>query len=345
MIPGLVKRIGLGAVAAVAVPALARRLLRNRGLIFMLHRFHNPDLGVPGHDPVGLRRSLGYLRGRGYEIVSLEELFRRLMTDATGPAGAMAFTIDDGYADQAEIGGPVFAEYDCPVTTFVTTGFLDRALWFWWDRITYVFNRTRARRVRIRLGDRPVEYSWDGAGERQLACEGFIALCKTASDEEKERGIRALASEADVPLPGAAPPEYAPMTWDMVRRCEDGGMTFGPHTVNHPILSRTDDPASEREILESWRRVREEARRPVPVFCYPNGQPGDYGPREMHILERLKLLGAVVGSAAYANSAALRKGDLARYQVPRFSWPVGVPELAQYASGLARVKDLVLGRA
>ena len=52
---------------------------------------------------------------------------------------AVAFTIDDGYVEQATVAAPVFAEFDCPVTTFVTSGFLDRALWFWWDQIEYVF--------------------------------------------------------------------------------------------------------------------------------------------------------------------------------------------------------------
>ncbi len=28
------------------------------------------------------------------------------------------------------------------------------------------------------------------------------------------------------------------MSWDQARLCEERGMTFGPHTVTHPILSR-----------------------------------------------------------------------------------------------------------
>ena len=34
--------------------------------------------------------------------------------------GAVVFTMDDGYFDQATVGGAIFAEFDCPVTTFVS---------------------------------------------------------------------------------------------------------------------------------------------------------------------------------------------------------------------------------
>lgn len=56
------------------------------------------------------------------------------------------------------------------------------------------------------------------------------------------------------------------MTWEQARGCEQMGMTFGPHTVTHPILSRTTDAQANDEITESWKRVREELNSPVSVF-------------------------------------------------------------------------------
>src|SRR5262245_38025762 len=142
MVARFVKRLGLAAVNAVNIPALSRRLLRDRGVIFMLHRFRDPDLGVDGHDPRVLRRALDYLRRHRYELVSLMDLLKRLKNRSQPPRGAIAFTFDDGYQDQATIGAGIFSEFDCPVTTFVTTGFVDRTMWFWWDRIQYVFRET-----------------------------------------------------------------------------------------------------------------------------------------------------------------------------------------------------------
>jgi len=338
------KRVALSAAAAIDVPAIPRRLLRDRGLVFMLHRFRNPDLGLPGHDPEELRRSLGFLRRRGSELVSLEELLRRLASPTSGVHGAIAFTIDDGYADQASIGLPIFAEFDCPVTTFVTTGFLDGALWFWWDRIAYVFSRISATSVRVRVGSQPLEFRWSCTVERDRACHDFTQRCKALEETTKLRAIDSLAAEAGVEVPTHPPAEYAPVSWDDVRSWEARGMSFGPHTVTHPVLSRTENRQSEHEIDESWRRLRAEARAPTPVFCYPNGQPGDFGEREFRTLTRAGFLGAVVGTAGYASAAALRGDTASRFAVPRYSWPGDVPTLAQYASGLERLKQLVLRR-
>src|SRR5437867_2401325 len=79
-----------------------------RGLvsIFMLHRVTtSPD----GHDPLVIRQLFDWLRRHRFELLDLEELFRRLAGEGPPPRRAVAFTIDDGYACQAEVAAPLFA--------------------------------------------------------------------------------------------------------------------------------------------------------------------------------------------------------------------------------------------
>lgn len=116
-------------ISAPGVASLFSPAQRDCATIFMLHRFQDPNRGIAGFDPAQLRRGLEYLRKNRYELVSLENIFDRLARRGSALRGAVAFTIDDGYVDQAEIAGGVFAEFDCPVTTFVATGFLDGHLW------------------------------------------------------------------------------------------------------------------------------------------------------------------------------------------------------------------------
>jgi peptidoglycan/xylan/chitin deacetylase (PgdA/CDA1 family) len=80
---------------------------------------------VEGLDPAVLEKRLSYLRRHGYELVGLEELFRRLAGEGAPLRRVVAFTIDDGYLEHATIAASLFARYDCPVTTFVATGFVD----------------------------------------------------------------------------------------------------------------------------------------------------------------------------------------------------------------------------
>lgn len=120
-------------------------------------------------------------------------------------------------------------------------------------------------------------------------------------------------------------------------------MRFGPHTVTHPILSRTDDEQSRRELTDSWARLRAEATQPTPVFCYPNGQWGDFGEREVTTLRELGLLGAVVGAPGYASVRRTSASPSAPFEVLRFSLPLDVLDLVQIVSGFERVKQ-ILGR-
>src|SRR5258708_37994506 len=151
------------------VEALSR-LTNTRATIFMLHRFSVPDLSVAGHDPDTLRSVLAHLRRRRYDLISLEELFSKLR-DGEPLNRAIAFTIDDGYFDHVQVAAPIFAEFDCPVTSFLATGFIDGKTWYWFDRPRAIFDTTPRTSLRARLGNEEIVYVTDSAGSRAAAAD------------------------------------------------------------------------------------------------------------------------------------------------------------------------------
>ena len=169
-----------------------------------------------------------------------------------------------------------------------------------------------------------------------------IALSKLTGD--RWPGTDGLYA-AEVELPLQAPEIYSPMSWSEARQCEQLGMTFGPHTVTHPILANTSDEQSAFEIEESWRRVAAEVKHPVPVFCYPNGQPTDFGEREVNTIARVGLRGAVVGSGGYARGDTIR-GEQSRFRIRCFGMPgdlEGFADLIQFVKGIERIKEGIRG--
>ncbi len=329
-------------LSALRLPLAARALaplLRDRATVFMLHRFAVPDVGVPGHDPEQLRATLERLRREGHQLLSLRDLVHRLQNDTASLRRAVAFTIDDGYFDQVEVAGPVFAEFDCPVTTFVCTGFLDRELWMWWDKIETVFRQTRRSELRVALDRSEWSGQWSDEPGRLAAQWSFTEACKLVPDAEKHRAIDRLAAAAEVALPASPPAAYAPVTWDQLRAAERTGMTFGPHTRTHPVLSRASDEQSPREIRESWQRLQAEARDPDPIFCYPNGQRADFGARETAALTQLAFEAAFVGYAGYAQRFA--KGSDEQFRLRRFSYSEDPLDFLQCLTGFERFKALV----
>ena len=147
-----------------------------------------------------------------------------------------------------------------------------------------------------------------------------------------------IARLAGVELPVVPPPRFAPMSWDEARALEGAGVSFGPHTVTHPILSSAPDAQATLEITESWRRLAAEVAHPVPVFCYPNGRSSDFGSRETEVLRRLGLCGAVTGEPAPVDPAAFRRSAAARFAVPRYGFRDDLPFLLQSVCGLEALK-------
>ena len=338
-------RLKTRVVRAVTGSGLAnacRPLTQDAATVFTLHRFDDPERGVSGHDPRVLRQLLAYLRRRRYRLVSLDRIVGALAGEAPPIEHAVAFTIDDGYLEQATIAGPVFAEFDCPVTTFVTTGFLDGRLWFWWDRIEYILTRTTRDEVSVALPDGDVRHELAEPGRRAAAQADFIDRCKRLREPDKIDAIRRLAESAEVDVPATPPAKYAPMDWSTLRAAERLGMSFGPHTVTHPILARTDDAQSTYEITESWSRLQSEARHPVPIFAYPNGHEEDVGPREFTTMRQVGIRGGVIGLPRYATARRFRERD-GEYLIPRFPCPTSLPNLIQQVTGMERLKLLLRG--
>ena len=302
----------------------------------MLHRFVDRDLGSEGLDPRVLRAQLEYLRKNKFDLVPVSAL----TCDATQrrtSRPAVAFTVDDGYTDFASVAAPVFAEFDCPVTVFVVTGTMDDNTWLWWDRVTYAFAATTRSSLLVEVAGRSMSYQWSGVQTRAVAEAEFIEQLKTIADADKLEILSRLDALLDVDIPDVPPGVYSTMSWDELRRFPAGGLvSFGPHTVTHPILPRATDAQSSREILESWSRLRDECPTAVPVFCYPNGA---YSAREVTTFLESQLVGALTSEFRYASRCAFSANDeRRRYAVPRVASHDEFRHFVQIVNGIERLK-------
>lgn len=331
------RRLVLRLTGADALAPVLRAVGRGLLSIFMLHRFTDPHLGAKegGTDPAALRDHLAYLRRHRYQLLSMADVLARLEHGNGGStAPAVAFTVDDGYADFAHIAAPIFAEYDCPVTLFVTTGFLDGQLWLWWDRVAHLFQQTRQTSLHLRLESGEQPFRWSTPDERARVQHDVIRRLEWVDAPERDAAIAALTTALDVELPTGPPAAYAPMSWDDVRRTATLGATFGPHTVTHRILSQAPLEACNWEIQESYRRLRQQTDACVPLFCYPNGGARSFGAREIDAVQRAALQGALTALPGYA-------APTLRFALPRFPCPDDRPHLVHVVAGLARFTERV----
>jgi peptidoglycan/xylan/chitin deacetylase (PgdA/CDA1 family) len=323
------------------LPEQLAMLTHSEATIFMAHRFNAPALGISGHNPQNLRHILAQLRRRRYELISIAELFRRLR-NGEELKRAVAFTIDDGYSDAGLVAAPIFAEFDCPLTVFAVTDFLDGQMWFWMDKIAYIFTQTKRRELSARLGNEQVQFSLE-SGAGRAGWRALVDRCYRAPKADRLACIKELSRTAEVELPSQPPESFRALTWDEARALENRGVTFGPHTVTHPILSALPAEESEREIAGSWRHLRSQLSNPVPVFCYPGGRSHDFSEREVAVMTRTGLWGAVTGEPGNLRSGLSRDATDQWYRLPRYLYQDTLTGVLQCVSGIERIKTQLRG--
>lgn len=309
--------------------------------VFMLHRVEDPALGVRGHTLPRLERQLAWLRKHRWELISLETLAQRWDAGAGTAARTAVFTIDDGYLDQYTLAEQLFDHYDCPVTYFATTDFLDGNIWLWDAQLDYLFHRAQQPLIEYRAYQNPdnpqLQLNLSTPQTTRQAFRQVRELLKRLPQATVYTEVARISTLLDVELPAQPPPAFAPMNWDQAADLERRGHTVAPHSCTHRMLSRLAPEDARQEIIDSWRTVESRMGRTPQVFAYPNGMPEDFSATDTEVLRTLGCQLAVSTRPGHAHPQMLAGAE--RFAVPRFSVPDDMAYFCQYVSWIEQFKD------
>ena len=65
--------------------------------------------------------------------------------------------------------------------------------------------------------------------------------------------------------------KYIPLTWGKIKEMQDHGISFYPHSLTHPHLTKIASEKAYFEIHESKRILEEKLGKPMDFFSYPYG--------------------------------------------------------------------------
>jgi peptidoglycan/xylan/chitin deacetylase (PgdA/CDA1 family) len=293
--------MGLSVIARAALALAARERLS----ILIFHRvLPAPDSLLPGEPSADQFDALLRHLERRFTVLPLREGLARTL-DRTLPARALAITFDDGYADNVSIAAPLLRAHGMPATIFIATGYLDGG-WMFNDIVIEAFRSTPA--PEIDLGSLGLgRYKLESTKERRVAIDHVLQELKYSP--RRDADAREILRLAQITLPAS------PMlTREALRRVAGDGIDIGAHTVSHPILARVADEHAWREIRDGKRELERLVERPVTLFAYPNGKPGqDYSEAHVRMVREAGFDGAV--STRWG--AATASSD--RFQLPRFT--------------------------
>jgi peptidoglycan/xylan/chitin deacetylase (PgdA/CDA1 family) len=245
--------------------------------------------GVGGDDyPAEIfQGQLKYLK-KHLSIIPLESMVEKVADENSLACNDIALTFDDGLRNHYTIVYPILNRLGVPATFFVCPGLIETRQWLW--------NHEARERLRLLACE-----------ERAVLCrelrapgsdvEEIVAWMKTLASSPRrcaEEAIRGMTSDFK---PTAEDQErYGMMTWEELSSMDPALVSFGSHTVTHPILTTLSPMDLSYEIRESRRWLEERLQRPVRHFCYPNGA---YDPAVLRCV-----------SQCYEVAVTSQKGDL-----------------------------------
>lgn len=329
----MIKKLIINSLTKGPLTKLGSKLYRFNVPIFMLHRMTCRDLGVNGHDPELIRKSLAFLRRNNFNFVTIDDVAKAVLNGESLPLNSIAFTLDDGYFDQIDTATDIFAEFDCPATYYVSTGFIAGDLWYWNDKIEYLVEHCPPECITTLISLYP-HLNLNGKTRQQItALITEDATSKTLS--EMECKVKEVAIKIGVDLPLSVPEKYKPTSWSKLIEIEKRGMVVGAHTYSHCILSRETDERSKFEIERSFKDLNTQLEFPSQVFCYPVGRVQDFGQREVNFVREV---GYISATSSVPGAVDVRERS-SLYALPRFCFPETEADFLQYATWLESFKS------
>jgi peptidoglycan/xylan/chitin deacetylase (PgdA/CDA1 family) len=297
-------RAGLGALYFSGAHVLLRPLFSGVGAIFMLHHVRPGRAGdfQPNRHlevtPDFLRAMLAHLRARAIDIITMDEVHRRLIERSFSRRFA-CFTLDDGYRDNRDYAFPVLRAFDAPCALFVASDFAEGSGQLWWIALEMAI--AKASMIEVMIGGAPLRFETVTVSAKLAAFDRLHDWLRGLPEQDMRREVHALCLRCGVD--DAAICRDLCMSWDELKSlARDPLVTIGAHSISHCNLARQSEAAASKELTLSRSRIENMLQRPVVHLAYPFGDKRSAGSREF----------ALARAAGYQTAVTTRPGMVFR---------------------------------
>jgi peptidoglycan/xylan/chitin deacetylase (PgdA/CDA1 family) len=276
-------RAGLAALYFTGAHHLLRPVFGGVGAIFTMHHVRPPGRAEfrPNRHleitPNFLRTMLLHLRSRGIEIITLDELHRRLGEGDFSRRFA-CFTFDDGYRDNRDFALPVMREFDAPFTVYVVSDYAEGTGKLWWIALERVI--AKASVIEVTIDGIATRIDVHAPAAKRIAFERLRHWLRSLpGDQDIAREMAALCARHDIDE--AAVSRDLCMSWDELESfADDPLVTIGAHTITHCNLHKQTEAIASQEMTISRSRIEDVLKRPIEHFAYPYGDKTAAAARE-----------------------------------------------------------------
>lgn len=246
---------------------------RGRGAIFTLHHVRpkaeqafdpNAHLEIT---PEFLDETIRLLVAEGYQFVALHHLAARMAIGRPEERFA-AFTLDDGYRNNAVHAQPVFTENRVPFTVFVTGGFSCRTHSIWWETLTELLRALP--HLEFDFGSGPVTLPLATTWQKDAAFGRFAAFIQSGDEMTRISALDRTAKAHGID-PLLITEKLIMREPELKSLMQNPLATLGAHTISHRALARLEDHEALEEMQASAERLECITGVRPTTLAYPYG--------------------------------------------------------------------------
>ncbi len=230
-----------------------------------------------------------YLK-KHYNPVSIEQLVDFTEGKIKLPKRPVLITFDDGFLDNYENAFPILKRHNVPAVIYISTGYMGskKIIWFdWLVSLVKVVDETS-----LNISELDKNYILGDIDSRNKVATQICSDLKLVENDVRLKILSNLNKKYKNVLSDLDVSQSQMMSWDNVREMDGSCVSFGSHTVSHPILSQLTGDELCNELEKSKDDIEINLGHKVDTISYP---VGDFNAFNQRVIDATKKAGYKLG--------------------------------------------------
>lgn len=246
---------------------------KKKTIILMFHgitNHHDPLLNFD-YKHVEVQKFESFLKYliQKYSCIPFEDYMKwRLGISKTLPKNPLVITFDDGYSNNYKYLFPLIKKYNLPVTIFLPVDCISNQKIAWYDIISYCISKTTQSSITVNKQN----YSLFSENQKIVAIMNLKSELYTTP--VKDTFIKEIISQTKVNPERCDDENMTFITWQQVKEMHAAGVSFGSHSLTHPLLPLLSKKEIHKEISNSKKMIERKIGL-CNSFSYPFGRENE----------------------------------------------------------------------
>lgn len=278
-----------------SIAGLTKLFFPQKGNLFNILNYHrvnnfNDPFTIDSVNAVDFENQIKYI-AKYYNILSLEDIYYRITANKYLPKKSVAITFDDGYEDNYIYAYKILKKYDLPATIFLTVDCIDSQIPLWFDNVLSAFKITDKKYFISPIDEESFNIS--DADKKLYAAHKTLEKLKKMNNEQRKKSIAHIIKELNVSSKDELSNHSKLLNWEQIKEMSCSKISFGSHTMTHPILSNLSLSDIEWELKASKKIIEQHIGKEVGFLAYPNGKSSDYNETAIQLANQIGYKAAV----------------------------------------------------